>query len=69
MEVTKSQLGFLMMAVLSENSCQLLGIYDKMSAFLTQINLYHGHGLSDSHELSLFLQLYNAHSWRRDTGL
>ena len=55
-------------ALMSENSCRLLGFYDEMSAFLTQINLYRGRGLSDSHELSLFLQLYNAHPWRRDTG-
>ena len=55
-------------ALMSENSCRLLGFYDEMSAFLTQINLYRGQGLSDSHELSLFLQLYNAHPWRRDTG-
>ena len=56
-------------ALMSENSCRLLGFYDEMSAFLAQINLYRGRGLSDSHELSLFLQLYNAHPWRRDTGL
>ena len=55
-------------ALMNENSCRLLGFYDEMSAFLTQINLYRGRGLSDSHELSLFLQLYNAHPWRRDTG-
>jgi len=55
-------------ALMSENSSRLLGFYDEMSVFLTQINLYRGRGLSDSHELSLFLQLYNAHPWRRDTG-
>ena len=54
-------------ALMSDNFCRLLGFYD-MSAFLIQINLYRGRGLSDSHELSLFLQLYNAHPWRRDTG-
>ena len=56
-------------ALMNDNSCRLLGLYDEMSAFLTQINLYRGRGLSDSHELSLFLQLYNAHPWRRDTGM
>ena len=55
-------------ALMNENSCRLLGLYDEMTSFLTQINLYRGRGLSDSHELSLFLQLYNAHPWRRDTG-
>ena len=55
-------------ALMSENSCRLLGFYDEMSAFLSQINLYRGRRLSESHELSLFLQLYSAHPWRRDTG-
>lgn len=55
-------------ALMSENSSRLLGFYDELSAFLTQINLYRGRGLSDSHELSLFLQLYNGHPWRHDTG-
>ena len=55
-------------ALMNENSGRLLGFYDEMSAFLTQINLYRGRGLSDSHELALFLQLFNGHPWRRDTG-
>ena len=55
-------------ALMHQNSSRLLGFYDELSSFLTQINLYRGRGLSDSHELSLFLQLYNGHPWRRDTG-
>ena len=55
-------------ALMNENSARLLGLYDKLSAFLTQINLYRGRGLSDSHELAPFLQLFNGHPWRRDTG-
>lgn len=55
-------------ALMSENSCRLIGFYDELSAFLTQINLYRGRGLSDSHEMALFLQLYNGHPWRRDTS-
>jgi len=55
-------------ALMRVNSCRLLGFYDELSTFLTQINLYHGRALSDSHELALFLQLYNGHPWRRDTG-
>lgn len=51
-----------------ENSARLLGLYDELSAFLSQINLYKGRGLSESHELAVFLQLYNGHPWRRDTG-
>ncbi len=55
-------------ALMHSNSARLLGFYDEMSAFLSQINLYRGKGLSDSHELALFLQLYNGHPWRRDSG-
>lgn len=56
-------------ALMQENSSRLIGIYDELSGFLSQINLYRGRSLSDSHELSLFLQLFNGHSWRRDTGM
>lgn len=55
-------------ALMSDNSARLLGVYDELSAFLTQVNLYRGRGLRDSHELALFLQLFNGHPWRRDTG-
>ena len=48
-------------ALMNENSCRLLGFYDELSAFLTQINLYRGRGFSESHELALFRQLYNGH--------
>ena len=50
-------------ALMSENSGQLLRLYDELSTFLAQINLYRGRGLSDSHELAIFLQLYNGHQW------
>ena len=55
-------------SLMREHSCRLLGFYDELTTFLTQINLYHGRGLCDSHQMSVFLQLYNAHPWRRDTG-
>ena len=64
-EATFEKMGVLM----SLNSARLLGLYDELASFLTQINLYRGRGLSDSHELSLFLQLFNSHPWRRDTGI
>ena len=50
------------------NGSRLIGLYDEFSAFLSQINLYRGRTISESHELSLFLQLFNGHPWRRDTG-
>jgi hypothetical protein len=56
-------------SLMHENSSRLLGLYDELSAFLSQIRLYKGGGLSESHELALFLQLFNGHHWRRDTGI
>ena len=52
-----------------ENNSKLIGLYDELSTFLTQINLYRGCGLSDSHDLALFLQLYNGNGWTRRTGM
>ena len=56
-------------SLMAQNSCRLLGFYDEMSAFLSQINLYRGKGLLDSHEMAVFLQLYNGQHWRRDTSM
>jgi hypothetical protein len=50
------------------NHGKLMGLYDELSTFLTQINLYRGKGLSESHDLALFLQLYNGTPWIRRTG-
>ena len=50
------------------NGGRLLGLYDELSTFLTQLNLYRGKGLNLTHELALFLQLYNGHPWTRTTG-
>lgn len=55
-------------AMMSENDWKLLGMYDELSSFLTQINLYKARGLSESHDLAVFLQLYNGHPWNRKTG-
>ncbi len=46
----------------------MLGLYDELPTFLTQLNLYRGKSLTMSHELGVFLQLYNGHSWTRTTG-
>jgi len=32
-----------------------------------KLNVYQGKGLSSSHELTIFLQLYIGHSWKRNT--
>ena len=63
-DATCEKMGDLMAA----NGGRLLGLYDELSTFLTQLNLYKGKGLAFSHELALFLQLYNNHSWTRSTG-
>ena len=64
-DATCEKMGELMAA----NGNRLFGLYDELAAFLTQLNLYRGKGLSLSHELALFLQLYNGHSWNRSTGI
>ena len=56
-------------AMMAENHSKLLGLYDELSTFLTQINLYKSRGLTDSHDLAVFLQLYNGHPWSRRTGM
>lgn len=53
---------------MADNGGRLLGMFDELSAFLTKIKLYSSRGLTDSHELSMFLELYNGNSWNRTTG-
>lgn len=54
--------------LMSKNGGCLFGLFDELSTFLTQLSLYRGKGLAVSHELALFLQLYNGSSWSRQTG-
>ena len=58
----------MMGALMSRNDNKLLGLYNELSTFLAQINIYRGKGLIESHDLATFLSLYNAKSWNRDTG-
>lgn len=55
-------------ALMAKNDGRLLGLYDELSSFLTQINLYGSKGISESHDVSTFLMLYNGHPWTRRTG-
>ena len=58
-------------AIMNENHCKLLGLYDEIAMpchVPLQINVFRGCGLADLHELSLFLQLYGGNSWVRKTG-
>lgn len=54
---------------MAENDGRLLALFDELSTFLTKIRLYSSRGLTDSHELSMFLELYNANPWIRTTGI
>ena len=54
--------------IMAENKGRLLAMFDELSAFLTKIKLYNSRGLTDSHELAMFLELYNANPWTRTTG-
>lgn len=51
-DATFEKMGVLM----SQNSARLLGLYDELASFLTQINLYRGRGLSDSVPFSSAVQ-------------
>ena len=55
-------------AKMCDNSNKIIGIYEELTHFLTQINIYRNRGLSDTHDLAMFLQLYNGLPWSRRTG-
>ena len=55
-------------ARIAENGERLLGTFDEVSTFLTKIKLYSSRGSTDSHELAMFLELYNASQWTRTAG-
>ena len=55
--------------LMNANHWKLLGLYDELPMFLSQVNVFRGRGLSDSHELAVFLQLYGAEQWIRRTGI
>ena len=54
--------------LMEENNAKLLGLYDELSMFLSQINVCRGRTLTDSQQVSTFLQLYGADPWVRRTG-
>ena len=55
-------------AMMHENHSKLMGLYDELAMFLSQMNVFRGKGVTDSHELAVFLQLYGANLWVRKTG-
>lgn len=55
--------------LMSQNHWKLFGLYDELPMFFSQINVLRARGgVSDSHELSVFLQLYGGEHWMRKTG-
>lgn len=54
--------------LMANNHSKLLAMYDELSTFLAQMNVYRGKGLCESHDLSTFLSLYTGKSWTRATG-
>ena len=42
-------------AIMSEKHGKLIGLYDELAMFLSQINVFRSKGLSDSHEMAVFL--------------
>jgi hypothetical protein len=64
MDATFEKMG----ALMAENGGRMLGMFDELSSFLTKIKLYSSRGLTDSHELAMFLELYNSIQWTRTTG-
>lgn len=61
---TLEKMGVLM----NENNGKLLGLYDELVMLFSQMNIFHGKTVTDSRELSVFLQLFGAKSWSRKTG-
>ena len=55
-------------ALMDENHSKSLGLYDELSMFLTQLNVFRARGVMESHELAVFLKFYGGDSWTRRTG-
>ena len=54
---------------MSANNGCLLGLYDELMTFMSQVNIYRQKGLVNSHELATILSLYNGGRWSRRTGI
>ena len=55
--------------MMSQNDCKMLGLYDELTNWLSQVNLYSGNkGLLDTHEFTKMLELFSATAWPRHTG-
>ena len=54
--------------LMNDNNGKLLGLYDELSMFLAQMNVCRGRNVTDSQQVSTFLQLYGSDQWIRRTG-
>ena len=54
--------------LMSDNQWKILGLYDELPAFLSQINVCRGRTLAESQQVSTFLALYGGCQWIRRTG-
>ena len=54
--------------LMHQNHWKSLRLYDELPMFLSQINIFGGRGVTDSHKLAVFLQLYGSDSCIRRTG-
>ena len=55
--------------MMSQNDCKMLGLYDELTNWLSQVNLYSGNkGLLDTHEFTKVLEFFSATGWSRQTG-
>lgn len=61
---TLEKMGVLM----NESNGKLLGLYDELIMFSSQMNIFHGKSITYWRELSVFLQLFGAKSWSQKTG-
>ena len=55
--------------LMCQNDGKMLGLYDELTNWLSQVNLYSGNkGLLDTHEFTKVLELLSATAWSRQTG-
>jgi len=54
--------------LMQDNHWKILGLYDELPMFFSQINVCRGRSLTDSSQVSTFLQLYGGSQWIRKTG-
>ena len=55
--------------LMQENKGKILGLYDELPTFLSQINICRGRTLAESQQVSTFLQLYGGCQWICRTGM